>query len=1492
MRQGEVIAERFELERFVARGGMGDVWRARDRVSGAQVALKLLTVHYPQLVKRLTMEARALTDLDHPAIVKYVAHETDEQRGLYLAMEWLEGVTLSERLRTRPLTVDESLSLAGRIAEGLGLAHSRGMVHRDVKPLNIFLPGGRAEQAKILDFGIVRLNHFQQITATGVGMGTPEYMAPEQARCEREIGPEADVFALGCVLYRCITGRPAFRGRRIEAVLAKIAMVDQMPRVGELKPDTPAEVDQLVSKMMAYDPARRPRDGGAAARHIHSVREAVQMGHEPTARVQVRRALTRDELEPVAMIFADLALGEADTLPSGVLDLDSLVNMEMPDMPSDGEAATMEISFGNVKVMRGPSDANRALPAVRRALEPYGARAELLLNGSVVAMVSGGVAATDMAVRTARAALAIRAILPDAAIGVASGRAVAQDRGDLGPIIDAAAALVRPKSREIWMDRGTVELLPPRFQLAAHKNDGKRVELVEERLDFERPGEAPRKLLGRDTPCVGRNRLLRQLAAAFDGSVEDRAAEAIVVVGDAGVGKSRFRAELVGRVEAEHDPVTVVAAWGDPFRSKAPYGLLGRALRGHLGVPDADITSQRNLLRAAVRDRVEPSEVERLTEFLGELTGVRFPDETSARLRAARRDPELMAEQIRRAFEDWLSEEAINAPVLFVVDDLQWADDASVALIASGLKRCAEQPLVVLALGRPEVHDRFPGLGDDWNRQEIVLDALRASDCQRLVDEALGAGVDPAVRDSIIERSAGNAFYLEELIRAAAAGETDRLPDTVLASVQLRVGRLPEGARQVLRAASVFGRRFWPAGVGELLDSDITPEDIVDWLGLLQREELVLKVSAFSGLAGEAEYVFRHDLTREAAYVSLTEEDRETGHRLAGSWLEEAGERDAIVLAEHFAGGGAAGRAVEWFEKAAEQALAERDETDALESLRTAGRHLIRAGETAAGSYANETAIAMYERAVALLGTLDSEAAIRARVRLAQVRERVGQRELASKELAESLEWIQDGDPMLKAEVLLSRANLEMRSRDAGALENARRAAVAARDLASRAGRQDLEARALTTLAGVLVQRGSEESSRKAAKYAERALLLQRQDGDVAISLWRLGNAFLVRNELDRATSAYRDAEAAAKRIGDELLSASCFANMGMVAFRRWRIADALKHTERALGTFERIGHRTRVAEMMLNLGTFHQFGGDSVAARPYLEKTLSVSQGDWVLGSLCYEGLAELERHEGNEAEAQAHLRAAAKMTGQVAAVEKQAFYLGLLAESLWSTGEFADAATSLEQALEVGGGVTMSHGLLMERMGQFERATNVLSAVANEEPDPDRRLIAELALTRLALFTSRVEDAAKHCESARHIVPDDISRYALPVKVLASCIADDATSALDGLSTAQQICAPYIFAELCVDVGELIARCSSEAYRQRYADLASGATDRGLRFRIEFLRGLALSENRRASEAEAAFDLARREVDDMFRVLPEEHHSVLMRHPWIADVLRPRLL
>jgi hypothetical protein len=255
MQAGDVVARRFEVERFAGAGAMGLVYRALDRQTGEGVALKVLS---HGSADRFLREARVLAEVAHPHIVRYVAHGHTDAREAYLAMEWLEGVDLAQRLLSGPLSLEDAVGLTRGVAGALGAAHARGVVHRDVKPSNLFLIGGDPSAVKVLDFGAARFVQTTSVpTASGIVLGTPGYLAPEQVHDEHRIDGRADTFALGCVLFECLTGRPTFVAQHVLALLGKILREDP-PRLRDLVAGAPRELDELLAAMLAKKPDDRP----------------------------------------------------------------------------------------------------------------------------------------------------------------------------------------------------------------------------------------------------------------------------------------------------------------------------------------------------------------------------------------------------------------------------------------------------------------------------------------------------------------------------------------------------------------------------------------------------------------------------------------------------------------------------------------------------------------------------------------------------------------------------------------------------------------------------------------------------------------------------------------------------------------------------------------------------------------------------------------------------------------------------------------------------------------------------------------------------------------------------------------------------------------------------------------------------------------------------------------------------------------------------------
>jgi len=436
--------------------------------------------------------------------------------------------------------------------------------------------------------------------------------------------------------------------------------------------------------------------------------------------------------------------------------------------------------------------------------------------------------------------------------------------------------------------------------------------------------QGARTLLGRPTSCVGRDWELGALAGLLEGCIEEPEARVVLVTAAAGMGKSRLAAEFVSRVQQRDDEVAIWVGRGDSLRAGSTLDLLGQALRGALGIQGGEpLAERRGKLRARVAEHVPAADRKRVTEFLGELVGTPFPDEGEgeAALRAARQDAQLMSEQMRKAWMDFLDAEAAVHPVLLVLEDLHWGDFGTVRFIDTALRDRSARPWMVLALARPEVFEVFPKLwGERQNVQEIRLKELGRKAGERLVRQVLGDSVGQETMERMVKQADGNAFYLEELIRSVAEGKDQALPETVLAMVETRLGRLPIEARRVLRAASVFGEVCWEGGVVVLLGGAMGATMVGGWLTSLVEQE-ALAVRPKSRFSEQREFTFRHALLREGAYATLTQEDKLLGHRLAGEWLAQHGEADPMVLAGHFERGGDGAQAAHYYLRASKQAL-------------------------------------------------------------------------------------------------------------------------------------------------------------------------------------------------------------------------------------------------------------------------------------------------------------------------------------------------------------------------------------------------------------------------------------------------------------------------------------------------------------------------------------------------------------------------------------------
>ena len=254
----KALGDRYSLERELGRGGMATVYLAHDAQQRDPVAIKVMHSNLADALdsQRFRREMGIAASLAHPLIVPL--HDSGSAGGvLYYIMPYVEGESLYERLqRERRLPLEDALRITHDVAAALGYAHSRGVLHRDVKPENILLAGGHA---LIADFGLARAigaADYAKLTETGVIVGTLYYMSPEQLREDRDLDQRSDIYSLGCILYEMLSGGPPYTGRSLTEVASRILRAS-VPSVRRLRADVPPTVDQVISRALAKAAAER-----------------------------------------------------------------------------------------------------------------------------------------------------------------------------------------------------------------------------------------------------------------------------------------------------------------------------------------------------------------------------------------------------------------------------------------------------------------------------------------------------------------------------------------------------------------------------------------------------------------------------------------------------------------------------------------------------------------------------------------------------------------------------------------------------------------------------------------------------------------------------------------------------------------------------------------------------------------------------------------------------------------------------------------------------------------------------------------------------------------------------------------------------------------------------------------------------------------------------------------------------------------------------------
>ena len=786
-----------------------------------------------------------------------------------------------------------------------------------------------------------------------------------------------------------------------------------------------------------------------------------------------------------------------------------------------------------------------------------------------------------------------------------------------------------------------------------------------------------RGVAGVETLLVGREGELARLQDGLYSVLEEGRLQMLTVLGEAGVGKSRLLYEFENWMDLQPQVVLFFKGRAFPQGQAQPYALLRDlfAYRFQVG-EDEPLAAVRAKLEAGFGEALGSDEKRQMkTHFIGQLLGYDFSQ--SPHLANVLNDARQIRDRAVLYLVEYFRALSSQTVVAIFLEDLHWADDASLDVVDYLSRALQASRAFVVGLGRPEFLERRPqwGLGQLYQSRLELAPLTRHASRQLLAEILKKAGGAPSeLSELVVQAAEGNPFYIEELVKmlmeqgVILVGEqrweiaTGRLaevhvPPTLTGVLQARLDRLTPEERTTLQQASVVGRVFWEKLVATLGDAP----DVAQELSRLQGRELVFQRER-SEFQDTREYIFKHALLRDVAYESVLKRTRRRYHELVARWLiEQGGER----LGEYL---GLIGEHLERAGLAAE-----------------AADYLRRAGERAATAYANGDAVAYFSRALALLPETDRER----RFDLLLVREQVydlqGARQAQAGDLA-TLEELagQLQIPTRQAAAALRRARFANATGDyAGAITAAQVAIAAAqiaRDASTEASAYEMWGRALESQAQYeaahLQFQGALELARLAGDRQQEVQALQGLD---SIS-WR-------QTKFAEAAAYGQQALAIAREIGDRRSEGRALNNLGTIAGDLGEYAQTRMYYEQGLAISREIGYRPGEGRGVNNLGYLLQGLGDYFEARGYYEQSLVISQeiGDRELEAITLYNLGAVLYNLGEVARAQACLLRALSIAREIGIKNVEGVTLNKLGDALSALGETAQAQAHLLQALDL---------------------------------------------------------------------------------------------------------------------------------------------------------------------------------------------------------------
>ncbi len=928
----------------IGEGGMGKVYRAEQTRLKLPVCIKTLLpslTSKPQVVQRFERESQATAAMRHPNIVGIMDFGRTDDGHLYFVMEYVHGKTLKQVINEEsPLPVERVLLIGEQILSALHEAHSHHIVHRDLKPNNVLIAklGDGTDLVKVVDFGIAKIvgqgaDKEERLTQTGMMVGTPGYMPPEQI-LGKEPEPGTDIYAVGVLLWEMLAGQKLFAGSSDIELAQKHVMQAPMSPSAVSKLKLPPGLDAIVLKALEKQPDRRHKSALEFRRALELLRLSLRGA---TGMSPIPQGLGEQATPQPAPTASQLS-GLRGTLPDQLLSYAT----KLTDLAASAERRPLTVLFAEVggqAALAEVMDASAVRTAINalhedllKALTKAGGLGERFMGNCVLSVFGAVQAQEDDTERALKLALEMVRLLR--AANAKFSRTITLRIGIHASIVagvGGGSLLESPAVTEVLtVARRLAAAAPtekPLVSRAVQKLGAGRLAFTEraplqgeEGLGpvYELAGTSEDEDAGKE-PIVGRDVELGHVRTVLD-LVKNRKVGGMLVLGQAGLGKTRLMQETVRLARASG--MVVARARGGRFGGDTPLDVIRQLVVSLSRREGAKAEATATSLGGLTRLGIAAADIGRLEHLFGSAPG------TKPGIAGASAEDEQSLD--RAAMLSLFQTAAAAKPFVIVLDDAHLCDTASIDLISEVLARSARAPVCFIAAARPVGIDRL------WPKlKRVELKALDRRDIVELVANRLPSG-KPSLRlsNAVVDRADGNPAFAREILSSFVESGAARLvqgewtlsadqavlPESLVAVAAARLDRLSAGARTLLRVGAAAGRVF-PI---ELVVAAVeTPLDVTAAAAECVERSIIAPAEQTSG-----SYQFVQALLHEAALQRIDQAELKALHLRLGEAIERGiscgAEGPAAAMARHFMAADQPRKAARYLKLSADR-LAERN---------------------------------------------------------------------------------------------------------------------------------------------------------------------------------------------------------------------------------------------------------------------------------------------------------------------------------------------------------------------------------------------------------------------------------------------------------------------------------------------------------------------------------------------------------------------------------------